>query len=525
MLMWLDRQGNLIDTIIVHTPDYMDFVTSAVFSSRGTILISGNVTWANFVAEISLDGTVRWYHCLISPDSAMQGILSVCETTSGNCVVSGYAQVILNPGNEFRFWLVWIDSLGHIYNEQVIDIQSAGFNSFMDVRVTATNDGGVLTAGNDWGAIFLMKLNAEGNEVWRHWHFYPERSFTQINAIREMPEEDILIVGQWQDNFGDDFFLLCCDPVGNLRWCASPALPGQQRGYHVIRTMEGRYLVVGEGYWPGSTGPTDVLVASYERSGILHDFVVLHTNFWAAAYAATQLADCTLILGGDGDIYRGAGSSYPGFYAVHLTADSRIPAPSTPFDLLEPSDQDTLINTSPIVFAWRSSSEPDPLDTVQYTLRIWDDLHSYQATLLDTAYQVSDSLLNSLGGGWKHWHVTAHSHRPDTSVVSMSERMFYLSQLDAPSQRLGTAQFPTLAMRPNPFNSITQIEFTLPVTQRVSLRLYDVLGREVAVLLDEMKTAGEHRISFDGSALSSGVYFCRMEAGREMRTNKIVLMK
>jgi len=82
-----------------------------------------------------------------------------------------------------------------------------------------------------------------------------------------------------------------------------------------------------------------------------------------------------------------------------------------------------------------------------------------------------------------------------------------------------------LTAYPNPFNGTTQIEFTLPVTQRVSLRLYDVLGREAAVLLDEMRTAGEHRVSFDGSALASGVYFCRMEAGKETRTQKIVLMK
>jgi len=82
-----------------------------------------------------------------------------------------------------------------------------------------------------------------------------------------------------------------------------------------------------------------------------------------------------------------------------------------------------------------------------------------------------------------------------------------------------------LTAYPNPFNSTTQIEFTLPVTQRVSLRLYDVLGREVAMLLNEMKTAGEHRVRFDGGGLSSGVYFCRMEAGKETRTQKIVLMK
>ena len=78
---------------------------------------------------------------------------------------------------------------------------------------------------------------------------------------------------------------------------------------------------------------------------------------------------------------------------------------------------------------------------------------------------------------------------------------------------------------PNPFNSTTQIEFTLPTTQRVSLRLYDVLGREVAVMLNEIQTAGKHEMMFDASGLPSGVYLCRLEAGGMAQTRKVVLVK
>jgi hypothetical protein len=78
---------------------------------------------------------------------------------------------------------------------------------------------------------------------------------------------------------------------------------------------------------------------------------------------------------------------------------------------------------------------------------------------------------------------------------------------------------------PNPFNITTQIEFTLPTTQRVSLRLYDALGREVAVLMNEIQTAGKHGMMFDASGLTSGVYLCRLEAGTMMQTRKMVLIK
>jgi len=82
-----------------------------------------------------------------------------------------------------------------------------------------------------------------------------------------------------------------------------------------------------------------------------------------------------------------------------------------------------------------------------------------------------------------------------------------------------------LTVFPNPFNSVTQIEFTLPATQRVSLRLYDVLGREVAVLMNEIQTAGQHRLTFDASGLPSGVYLCRLEVGGMAQTRKMVLIK
>ena len=84
---------------------------------------------------------------------------------------------------------------------------------------------------------------------------------------------------------------------------------------------------------------------------------------------------------------------------------------------------------------------------------------------------------------------------------------------------------PKVAVSPNPFNSTTQIEFTLPSTQRVSLRLYDVLGREVAVMMNEIQTAGRHEMMFDASGLPSGVYLCRLEAGGLAQTRKMVLVK
>jgi len=58
-----------------------------------------------------------------------------------------------------------------------------------------------------------------------------------------------------------------------------------------------------------------------------------------------------------------------------------------------------------------------------------------------------------------------------------------------------------------------------------SLRVFDVLGKEVATLLNEEKPAGEYEVQFDGSGLTSGIYFYQLKAGDYVQTQKFVLMK
>jgi photosystem II stability/assembly factor-like uncharacterized protein len=78
---------------------------------------------------------------------------------------------------------------------------------------------------------------------------------------------------------------------------------------------------------------------------------------------------------------------------------------------------------------------------------------------------------------------------------------------------------------PNPFNPSTSIKYSLPQTGRVTLSIYDLLGREVIKLIDEEKPAGEYEINWNASFYPSGVYFLRMQAGEFSETRKLLLMK
>ena len=78
---------------------------------------------------------------------------------------------------------------------------------------------------------------------------------------------------------------------------------------------------------------------------------------------------------------------------------------------------------------------------------------------------------------------------------------------------------------PNPFNPTTMIDFAVPETAHVTLKVYNMLGQEVATLANEMRQVGVHTVSFDGSGLSNGVYLYVMEAGAFTVTRRLTLMK
>jgi hypothetical protein len=85
---------------------------------------------------------------------------------------------------------------------------------------------------------------------------------------------------------------------------------------------------------------------------------------------------------------------------------------------------------------------------------------------------------------------------------------------------------------PNPFNPTTTIKYTIPMlktlhatSQRVQIRIYDILGKEVALLVNKEQTSGNYKVVFDANKLSSGVYYYQLKAGNFLKTKKMILLR
>jgi len=78
---------------------------------------------------------------------------------------------------------------------------------------------------------------------------------------------------------------------------------------------------------------------------------------------------------------------------------------------------------------------------------------------------------------------------------------------------------------PNPFNPATKINYTIDKPGRVMLKMYNVLGKEMATLVDEVQSAGAYSVTWDASTLPSGVYIYTLQSGSQIMSKKLLLMK
>lgn len=99
------------------------------------------------------------------------------------------------------------------------------------------------------------------------------------------------------------------------------------------------------------------------------------------------------------------------------------------------------------------------------------------------------------------------------------------SATDVKSDNINPNEFKLYGNFPNPFNPSTKIQFSLPTNNYVTLKVYDISGREVASLVNSQMNAGQHLVNFDASNLSSGIYYYKLSAGSFTQTNKMILMK
>lgn len=146
----------------------------------------------------------------------------------------------------------------------------------------------------------------------------------------------------------------------------------------------------------------------------------------------------------------------------------------------------------------------------------------------DTSTSITYSWITQSHGGVVG--ITSQDDETNPNFTNASSFVLLHSTTTAVDERQATNEMPdkfVLAQNyPNPFNPSTQITFALSTAQKVTLKVFDLAGKEVATLLQNAhKPAGVHQLTFDAATLSSGVYFYQLRAGEFVETKKMLLAR
>ena len=88
-----------------------------------------------------------------------------------------------------------------------------------------------------------------------------------------------------------------------------------------------------------------------------------------------------------------------------------------------------------------------------------------------------------------------------------------------------TPGFETARIYPNPFNASTTVSYEINATSKVDLRIYNLIGKEIAILVNQQQTAGKHSVIFGAGNLDSGIYIFRLRTGSLEQRGKLLLLK
>lgn len=169
---------------------------------------------------------------------------------------------------------------------------------------------------------------------------------------------------------------------------------------------------------------------------------------------------------------------------------------------------------------WRSSAS-----ALSYRAQV-STLPSFSPIIVDTTLADTTVQLAPLSAFTSYyWRVTASNDSGSSSYSAWATLRTGDQVVAVEESRNVPTEFALEQNFPNPFNPTTVVRFQLPAVSHVRLVVSDLLGREVAILMNEMKAPGNHSVRFDATGLSSGVYFSRLTAGQHVGTIKMVLAK
>jgi hypothetical protein len=461
-------------------------------------------------------GNDLWIKTIGGP-SAQYGS-SVLQTSDGGFIVSGYTI---------------IDSLHHS-NALILNVDSAGNNIHLKEfdrgdydygeTVVQTINGGYAFCGRTAPAsisydAWLVCADASGNP-------YCDKTFGGSNSeygasIQQTSDGGFIIAGTtYSYGAGSaDFWLVRTNGSGDTLWTKSFGGIDAELGESVYETSDGGFVITG--YTTSFGSGRDIWVVRTDDSGDTLWTKIIASSSGEQGYAIQQIPDGGYIIAGETSSY---GSGESDFWLIRLAPETALPVELTLFTAVSDGKN--------VKLDWTTATETNNRG------------FEVERRVLSREYgEGSSSEWKKIGfvsgfgtsTGPKSYSFIDHDVSSGVYLYRLKQIDFdgayeYLNELEVHISSL--LDFNLGQNYPNPFNPTTNFEFRIPASPAgrsnfgfVSLKVYDILGSEVAVLVNEVKQPGTYKIKFDAGRIPSGTYFYQLKSGDYLETKKMILMR
>lgn len=432
--------------------------------------------------------------------------------------------------------------------------------------VQQTNDGGYIICGvtYSYGAggadIWLVKTDANGDTLWTK--TIGEDGDEQAQDIRQTVDGGFIIcaiTGSFSFE-AQKIWLLKTDAHGDTIWTKTFGGNSYDGGYSVEQTEDGGYMMIGHIWsyngtrydvWLTKTDSLGNVMSNVTFGGFNDDVGKSLQSTFDGGYIITGTLDGDVLLakaGADGDTLWTkliGGSSGDGGNFVQQTADSGYIVTGFTYSYGKGANDIWLIKTDINGDTLWTRTYGGNYNDNGFCVRQTND-NGYIICGVSNSFSIDNSDIwviktNALGDTL--WTKVIGGSSPDYgySVLQNSTGEYILTGETASDMLLinlspvSSAQgkknkdmaidFNLYQNYPNPFNPSTTIEFTLPKSEFVELKVYNILGKEVSILVSNKLNQGNHTYQFEGKNLASGIYYYQLTAGDYRQVKKMILIK
>ncbi len=433
-------------------------------------------------ANIKSQPSLTWEKLYGYPQTA-DGAYDVCESSDGNFFVVGNSG---STASNNRLYVLKINQIGDTLWTKKYNIGEYGYG------VTQSNDCGCVITGYGVDSLYILKIDCSGNIVW-------QRTYTGGICFDIQRVSDGGYIACGYHVFKG--YVMKVDSVGNLLWDKHYTVSNQMGFISCIEAIDGGYIFGGYVMDPS---PVYIELLKLDNNGETDwERRTLMLNMPGALTSIKKLGDKYIIFGITSRI----------FFAKFNMNGFQESAYMFPDGGLESFPAANVINDNKFVFT--SQISPDTGVTMLVKNWISDSSGNIlsEKTYRTNGYMIFESILPLsnkdilFAGIYKQ---LPHGNNDEVFVVR-TDSTLYSKPLSIKLNSINIPQELTLYQNyPNPFNPVTNIKYDLPNDNFVTIKIYDLLGRELMSLVNEFKQAGSYTVTFDAANYPSGVYYYKI---------------